>query len=126
MVQTLATLLMTYKSRPSLKDSQVVSKSLHQKFRKIGGEEYEVEPRMSTEKLVMMMNISPKEEKSGLCLQIIPDSADHKISNAANKRQFEEEWAKTKGQDHGPIKLEEPKYSVKCFKDYLYTSTLKN
>lgn len=42
MVQTLATLLMTYKSRPSLKDCQVVSRSLHQKFKKLGDESSEV------------------------------------------------------------------------------------
>ncbi|XP_065893460.1 uncharacterized protein [Dysidea avara] len=41
MVQTLATLLMTYKSRPSLKDCQIVSKSLHQKFKNLGDEDSE-------------------------------------------------------------------------------------
>ena len=43
MVQTLATLLMTYKSRPSLKDCQIVSKSLHQKFKNLGDEDSEVD-----------------------------------------------------------------------------------
>ena len=41
MVQTLATLLMTHKSRPSLRDCKVVSQSLHNKFN-IGDESSEV------------------------------------------------------------------------------------
>jgi len=41
-VQTLATILMTYRSRPSLKDCQLVSKSLHKKFKGLGDESSEV------------------------------------------------------------------------------------
>lgn len=42
MVQTLATILMTYKTKPSLTDCLNVSKALHAKFRFMGGEESEV------------------------------------------------------------------------------------
>ena len=42
MVQTLATMLMSYVQRPSLKDSLVVSKALHAKFKFLGDESSEV------------------------------------------------------------------------------------
>ena len=42
MVQTPVTLLMTYTLRPSLKDCQIVSKSLHHKFSNLGDESSKV------------------------------------------------------------------------------------
>lgn len=42
MVQTLATLLMTYKPKPSLRDCLIVSRGLHQKFPSLGDESSEV------------------------------------------------------------------------------------
>ena len=42
MVQTLATVLMTHKQQPTLKDCLIVLKSLHQKFKKLGDESSEV------------------------------------------------------------------------------------
>lgn len=41
-VQTLATMLMTYVQRPSLSDCLVVSKALHGKFKFLGDESSEV------------------------------------------------------------------------------------
>ena len=38
MVQTLTTLLMAYKSKPSLSDCLIVSRSLHEKFQSLGDE----------------------------------------------------------------------------------------
>ena len=38
MVQTLTTLLMTYKSKPSLSDCLIVSRSLYEKFQSLGDE----------------------------------------------------------------------------------------
>ena len=46
MVQTLATLLMTYKPKPSLKDCLVVSSGLYQKFSSLGDESLEVYDQM--------------------------------------------------------------------------------
>ena len=42
MVQTLATMLMSYVQRPSLKDCLVVAKALHAKFKFLGDESSEV------------------------------------------------------------------------------------
>lgn len=42
MVQTLATLLMTYKSHPTLSNCGAVSLSLHKKFKCLGDESSEV------------------------------------------------------------------------------------
>ena len=42
MVQTLTTLLMTYKTKPSLNNCLIVSRSLHDKFQSLGDESSEV------------------------------------------------------------------------------------
>ena len=46
-VQTLATMLMSYVQRPSLKLCLVVSRALHEKFRFLGDESFEVKFNVS-------------------------------------------------------------------------------
>lgn len=117
MVQTLATLLMTYKSTPSLKDCQEVSKSLHQKFKRLGDEDSECSWKWFIYNRTQNVNrptcnneeAQPrKKRKVDSALKhnypAIPESADDEISNATNKRLLEEEWAKSRGQDSQKLK----------------------
>lgn len=88
MVQTLTTLLMTYKTKPSLNDCLIVSRSLHEKFQSLGDESSEVchtfcynvatlllfrvhgngsfthDHRMSIENPIMMTQAPPKRNQN--------------------------------------------------------------
>ena len=120
MVQTLATLLMTYKSKPSLKDCLDVSSGLHKKFPTLGDESSEVCDQMHI-LLVMVWYVfleflemvhiykkpkcqqeddgpPSKRSKSDSLKKheypLIPSSANDEVSDERNMHLLKKEWSK--------------------------------